>query len=214
VREHTVQLAGDLAALGDRRRAGLLIASVLELGEQQLGLVLGLPGLLDELRDDAEQNGHEHPSRDRGGGASGDRGDDTERDRHRATDRDSEPQRQPGDRDEHRDAGRDPGRSLELKPCDRDAGGADDRDHGGLELEAELEEAVADRDQEHRSEHAQRERHRQRLAVQSRDRMAVHAAEHHHQDHRPPERAQRSSLAMQALLSPGSSLRYPLAVRC
>ena len=41
-----MQLAGDPAALGDRRRAGLLIARVLELGEQELGLVLALPGCL------------------------------------------------------------------------------------------------------------------------------------------------------------------------
>ena len=64
VREHVVQLAGDPAALGDRRRAGLLIARVLELGQQQLGLVLALPRLLEELRDDAEQHRHQHPGRD------------------------------------------------------------------------------------------------------------------------------------------------------
>ena len=40
--EHVVQLARDAAALGDRRRAGLLIAPVLELGEQELGPVLAL----------------------------------------------------------------------------------------------------------------------------------------------------------------------------
>jgi len=61
VREHVVQLARDPAALGDRRRTGLLISRVLELGEQDLGLVLALPGLLEELRDDAEQDGHQHP---------------------------------------------------------------------------------------------------------------------------------------------------------
>ena len=88
-----------------------------------------------------------------------------------------------------------------------------DRDHGRLQLEAALGEAVADRDQERRDEDAQRERHRQRLAVQSRDRVAVGAAEHHHEDHRPAERTQRLSLPMQALLSTRPSLRYPLAVR-
>ena len=41
-----MQLAGDPAALGDRGRAGLLIVRVLELGEQQLGVVLALSGLL------------------------------------------------------------------------------------------------------------------------------------------------------------------------
>ena len=213
MREHVVQLAGDPAALGDRRRAGLLIARVLELGEQQLGLVLAHPGLLEELRDDAEQDGHQDPGRDGRGGASGDRGDGTERDGHRAGDRDSGVERQAGYRYEHGDAGRDLGRSLDLKPGDRDAGGAHDRDHDSLELEAALGEAVADRDEEHRGEHAQRERHRQRLAVQSRDRMAVGAGEHHHENHRPPERSQRPSLPMQALLSTRASFRYPLAVR-
>ena len=38
MREHVVQLARDPAALGDSRRARLLIARVLELGEQQLRL--------------------------------------------------------------------------------------------------------------------------------------------------------------------------------
>ena len=43
MREHIVQLARDPAALGDSRRARLLIARVLKLGEQQLRLVLALP---------------------------------------------------------------------------------------------------------------------------------------------------------------------------
>jgi hypothetical protein len=64
VREHVVQLAGDPAALGDRRRAGLLIACVLELCQQDLGLDLALPRLLEELRDDTDQDRHEHPGRD------------------------------------------------------------------------------------------------------------------------------------------------------
>ena len=56
VREHVVQLAGDPTALGDRRRAGLLIARVLELCQQDLGPVLALPRLLEELRDDTDQD--------------------------------------------------------------------------------------------------------------------------------------------------------------
>ena len=87
VREHVVQLAGDPAALGDRRRAGLLISRVLKLGEQDLGLVLALPRLLEELRDDAEQDRHQHPGRDGRGGASRNRRNGTERDespRHRS----------------------------------------------------------------------------------------------------------------------------------
>ena len=85
VREHVVQLARDPAALGDRRRAGLLIARVLELGQQQLGLVLALARPLEELRDDPEQHRHQHLGRDGRGGAPGDRRDGTERDGHRAS---------------------------------------------------------------------------------------------------------------------------------
>ncbi|MBV9001187.1 MAG: hypothetical protein JO304_19180 [Solirubrobacterales bacterium] len=77
----------------------------------------------------------------------------------------------------------------------------------------ELGEAVTDRDQQHRGEDAQRERDRQGLAVQPWDRMAVGAAEHHHEQHHPAERTQRLSLSMQTLLSTRPSFRYPLAVR-
>ena len=68
VGEHVVQLAGDPSALGDRRRASLLIARILELRQQHLGLVLAFAGLLEELRDDAEQDRHQRPGRDRRGG--------------------------------------------------------------------------------------------------------------------------------------------------
>ena len=43
----------------------------------------------------------------------------------------------------------------------------------------------------------ERERHRERLAVQSQDRVAVGAADDHDPDHRQTERPQRLSLAMQ-----------------
>ena len=59
VREHVVQLAGDPATLGYRRRASLLIARVLELRQQHLGLVLALARLLEELRDDTDEDRHE-----------------------------------------------------------------------------------------------------------------------------------------------------------
>ena len=42
MREHIVQLACDPSALGDSRRARLLIARVFELGEQQLRPILAL----------------------------------------------------------------------------------------------------------------------------------------------------------------------------
>ena len=64
VREHVVQLAGDPPALGYRRRAGLLVACILELRQQDLGAVLTLPRLLEELRDDTQQNRLQHPGRD------------------------------------------------------------------------------------------------------------------------------------------------------
>ena len=130
VREHVVQLARDPAALGDRRRARLLIARVLKLGEQQLGPVLALARPLEELRDDPQQHRHQHLGRDSRRGAPGDRRDDAERDRHRAAERDAGLERQPSDRHEHRDPGRDAGGALELKPGDRDTGGAHHRDHG------------------------------------------------------------------------------------
>ncbi len=43
MREHVVQLARDPVALGDRRRARLLLAGVLELCEEQLRPVLARP---------------------------------------------------------------------------------------------------------------------------------------------------------------------------
>ena len=188
VREHVVQLAGDPAALGDRRRAGLLIARVLKLGEQQLGLVLALPGALEELRDDAEQHVTSIPAA-------------TAEEELPAiavtapsatvtapADRDSGVERQAGYRDEHSDAGRDLGRSFDLEPGDRDAGRAHHRDHDSLQLEAALGEAVANRDQKRGGEHAQRQRDRQALAVERRDRMGVGASEHHDENHRPPDR--------------------------
>ena len=213
VREQVVQLAGDPAALGDRRRAGLLIARVLELRQQDVGLVLALPRLLEELRNDTEQDRHQHPSRDSGRGSPGDRCNRTERDRHPATDRDTRAKRQPRDRHEHRDAGRDLGRALELKSGDRHAGRAHHRDHDCLQLDAPLGKAVADRDHERHSEHQQRQRHGEPLAVQSGDRVAVGAAEHHHEQHRPAERPQRPSLPMQALMRSRPSLRDSLALR-
>ena len=51
VREHVVELARDPAALRDGRRPQLLLARVLELGEQQLGRVLARSRLLDEVGD-------------------------------------------------------------------------------------------------------------------------------------------------------------------
>ena len=137
----------------------------------------------------------------------------TERDGHRATDRNTGTERQPRDRHEHRDAGRDLGRALELKSGDRHAGRAHHRDHDCLQLDAALGKAIADGDHERHSEDAQRHRHRQRLAVQSGDWVAVGTAEHHHKQQRPTQRPQRSSLPMQALQSTRPSLRYPLAVR-
>ena len=49
VGEHVVQLAGDAAALGQRRGGGLALACVLELGHQQFGAVLAFPAAADEL---------------------------------------------------------------------------------------------------------------------------------------------------------------------
>ena len=65
MREHVVQLARDPAALGGRRRAGLRIARILKLGQQQLGLVLALPRPLEELGNDPQQDRHQHLRRDR-----------------------------------------------------------------------------------------------------------------------------------------------------
>jgi hypothetical protein len=213
VREHIMQLARDPAALGDCRRTGLLIARILKLGHQQLGPVLALPRPPEEERHDPQQHRHQHLGRDSRRRAAGDRRDDSERYRHSTSQRNASLERQPSERQERRDPGRDAGGSLELKPGDRDTRGAHHRDHSRLQPEAALGKAVADRDQQRRGEHTQRERHRQFLAVQSRHRVAVGAAEHHHDDHRPPERTQRPSLAMQALLSPRPSLSNPLAVR-
>ena len=55
VGEHVVQLGCDPSALRDCRRLELLLARVLELGEQQLGRVLARARLLDEVRDQREQ---------------------------------------------------------------------------------------------------------------------------------------------------------------
>jgi hypothetical protein len=107
----------------------------------------------------------------------------------------------------------DPGCSLELEPSDGDASRAHRGYHGRLQLAAALGEAVADRDHERHGEHAQRQHHHECLAVKSRDRMAVGAAERHHEEHRPAERPQRLSLPMQTLQSTRPNLRYPLAVR-
>jgi hypothetical protein len=49
--------------------------------------------------------------------------------------------------------------------------------------------------------------------VESRDRVAVGAAEHHHEEHHPAKWTQRLPLPMQTALSTRVSLRYPLAVR-
>ena len=208
-----MQLARDPAALGDCRRTGLLIARILNLGHQQLGLVLALPRPPEELRHDPQQYRHQHLGRDSRRRAAGDRRNDTERDGHRTSQCNAGPERQPSERKERRHPGRDAGGSLELKPGDRDTRGAHHRDHSRLQPEAALGKAVADCDQQHRGEHTQRERHRQSLAVQSRHRLAVGAAERHHENHRPAERTQRPSLAMQAFLSPRPSLNDPLAVR-
>jgi hypothetical protein len=106
VGEHVVQLPGDPPALGDRRRAGLLIARVLKLRQQDLGVVLALPRLLEELCNHAEQHRHQYPGRHGRGGASRDRRNDTERDRHRTGQRDAGVEWQPSDRHEHGHAGR------------------------------------------------------------------------------------------------------------
>ena len=87
VREHVVQLARDPAALGDCRCTGLLIARILKLGHQQLGLVLALPRPPEELRHDPQQHRHQHLGRDRRRRAPGDRRDDSERDGHRTSQR-------------------------------------------------------------------------------------------------------------------------------
>ena len=212
MREHVVKFASDSAALGDRGRACLLVARIFELGHQQLGPVLALPRPLEELRHNPQQDRHHHLGRDGRRRAPGDRGDGTERDRYGAGERDTGGEWQPGNRDEHRSAGGHPRSSLELKSGDRDACGSHDRDNCRLHREPDFGEVVADRAQQRHGKQAQRERHREPLAVQSRDGVAVGASEHHHEDHSPPERTQRPSLAMRALLSARPSLRYPLAV--
>jgi hypothetical protein len=173
---------------------------------------LALPCALEEHRDDAQQDAHQRLGGDRRRGASSHRRNDAKRHGHPAADRDSDSERQPRERHEHRDTGRDPCRALDLKPGDRNTRSAHHRDHGNLELEAVLGEAVADGDQEHRGEHADRERHGQRLAVQPRDRVAVGAAQHHHEDHCPAEWTQHLSLAVQTLLRSRRGLRFAFAI--
>ena len=65
MREHVVQLARDPAALRDRRRPRLLLARVLELGEQQLGPVLARARLLQEVGDEPEQGGEQRGGENR-----------------------------------------------------------------------------------------------------------------------------------------------------
>ena len=71
--EHVVQLAGDPAALRDRRRPQLLLACVLELGEQQLGRVLARARLLDEVGDQREQRAQQCRREHRGSRAAAER---------------------------------------------------------------------------------------------------------------------------------------------
>ena len=64
VGEHVVELARDPAALRHRRRPQLLLAGILELGEQQLGRVLARARLLDEVGDQREQRAQQRRGED------------------------------------------------------------------------------------------------------------------------------------------------------
>ena len=64
MREHVVELAGDPAALADRRRLELFLARVLELGEQQLSRVLTRSCLFDEIGDERQQRAEQYRGED------------------------------------------------------------------------------------------------------------------------------------------------------
>ena len=134
MREDVVQLARDPAALGDRRRSRLLLARVLELREQQLGPVLALACLLQEVRDQPEQRAQQRGGEDRRRGAARERRGDIERDRrwrHRARSPSASGRRATAIHTAATD--REVGRALRLQRRERDAGGAHRRDHRRLQ---------------------------------------------------------------------------------
>ncbi len=211
VGEHVVKLARDPATLGDRGGTRLLLARVLQLCEQHLGPVLALTRPPKERRNESEQYRHQRSRNNGGRGTSRERGDDSERHGHHGGERDSGEEWQPRHCHEHRGARRDLGRSSRLEAGECDTASAHRCDHGCLDLDAKLREAIPDRDSQHAGERAQGERYRQRLAVHTRGRVTVRASDHDDDDHRQAQWAQRVALAVQALCCSRVSFRHPVA---
>ena len=169
--------------------------------------------LPQEIRDQADQRAQHRRGEDRRGGAARER-----RTPHRARrsyaprDRDARP-RQAGDchphRDTDREAGRAPAADRRARPRRRPSTAItaawNPRPRSGKPSRTAIRSIAAKTQSESVTASA--------WPCSPRGRIAIGAAKDDHEDHRPAERPQRSSLAVQALLSTGSCFRNALAVR-
>ena len=212
VGEHVVQLARDPAALGDCRRPQLLLARVLELGEQQLGRVLARTRLLDEVGDQPEQHAQQRPGDDRRGRAAGERRGETEPDRHRSPDREPERQRQPRDRHPHRGAAGKRGRPARLQRDERHPGRAHRSDHARLHRQAAFDEAPPHCERKRDREHDQSGSDPEPVTVPGGRGVPVDRADHDRGDDDQAERAEDVALAAQPLIGARAGLRLACAL--
>jgi hypothetical protein len=123
MREDVVKLGRDPNAFRDRRGASLFIASVLELREQHLGLVLTVACLCHEVSHQPEQNTQQRGGQDPCRRAPGNRRSDIDRDRYRSAERDPGQQRQPRNRRPHRRTRGKLGGASRLECSERHPGG-------------------------------------------------------------------------------------------
>jgi hypothetical protein len=210
VGEHVVQLAGDVAAFGQRGRGGLGLPRVPELGQQQLGPVLALAAAPDELAGHREQQAQQH----RGDGGL-DRGLPGQADRHGERGRDrpggqrSRDGRQPDRGDPHAQAGRYLDRAVRLQDGQRHPAAADQRDDRRLRGRAAAGPPDADRGQHGRGIRRQQHGHRQARAVQARRGMSLRARGHHHREEHHAQRPQRLPLPVAALAGARPRFGHP-----
>ena len=207
--EHVVELARDPAALGDRRRPQLLLARVLELGEQQLGRVLARSRLPDEVGDQPEQRAQER------------RGDDGRRRaaRQRRGEHEPRPSRRPRAYPEHAAvSGRPPSRPRRrLRGRSPRAAAArrarrrpppSPRSPQPARATRPCDEAASDRESSER-EHGERDRDSEPVAVGAGRGMAVDRPDHDRGDQRPARAAAACRAGGEAARGAGVRVRDP-----
>ena len=174
-----MQLPRDAAPLGQRSRRGLALARVLELGQQQFGVILALPAAPDELAGHRQQQAEQRGGDGRLGARMG-----------RQADRRGEPDGdRPGD-GRGRDSGSltaaietsmlaaiSTGPSVAGRPAPRRT--ADQQAHRGLGRRAAAGPADADRGDHRHGVRRERDEHAQAGAVQAGRGMSLGAGRDH-----------------------------------